>query len=91
MAGKKGQRKKPAGNLDPVTRLIAAITLRAVRDYITLYDEVTDDDYWSAYQFCWSQPGKDLIAYFTDMSLRQVHETLMEIERPRIHNRVNAA
>ena len=91
MSGKKGQRKNPAGNFDPATRLVAAIVLRAVRDYITLYDDVTEEDYWSAYQFCWSQPGKDLIAYFTDMSLRQVHETLMEIERPRIWSRLEAA
>ena len=60
-----------------------------MRDYFFEYRGCSSADLESAYRFCWSQAGLELIAYFTDMSLAELRHYMMAIEARKIARRIN--
>lgn len=65
----------------PEMRLLAAVLLRAVRDYFLPAKNVTNAERESAAAFVWSETGRDLLAHFLSCGQAAAQGKLIEAKR----------
>ena len=65
---------------DPNRRLIAAITIRAIRDYIEPTDSLTDEEYSDAVRYLYSPFCGEFLTLVTGRPARQIRRTLAALK-----------
>jgi hypothetical protein len=63
---------------DPDKRVLAAVVLRAVRDYFLPAKDITNAERESAAAFLWSEEGRLLLAYFLKCGQEATQNKLIE-------------
>jgi hypothetical protein len=63
---------------NPGVRLLAAVLLRAVRDYYVPTPSLNNADRESAAAFLWSETGRNLMAHFLGVADHTVQARLLE-------------